>query len=165
MKKNLPLIVGISLPIFFIIAMFLAVVAPSFFIKPQHNFIYSLYSSDYYGSSKYENGFGVEDGRIVLIPFVAKVQENLNKIEMPPLYLYNVKENTTHLISFDEASDLILDPGPSSQDGYIAEYQYGGHDGVFEIFGSDGDRSGVYVSKGNSKKKLVGMADGKESGN
>ncbi len=152
-KKNIPLIVGIALP-FVLIAVLAAIVyIPSLFVNPSHNFVYT-YEDRYYYDGSYDTRYEVENGKIVVkdIPRLQseemKVTEDVVHKGNPPLYMYDVKHHTTHKITLEEAQAMMLDPGPSSPDGYSVEYRYG-HDGIFEIFGSSGNSSDYYLIKGS----------------
>ena len=155
--KNLPLLIGIALPLVFIIIVAFVVFSPSFFIKPQYNFIYVAENSNYVYNQQYSNTYKVEDNHITLEKRL--LPENVtSKGEAPTLYLYDVKTNSSRQISFEEAKSLFIDVGPSSLDGYTVSYEYG-HSGIFELFGSDGNNRGYFISKGNGKKKLSGLTN------
>ncbi len=155
--KNLPLIIGIALPIIFILIISVIIFTPSLSIKPSHNFIYTTENQYYYGYDQgYKNMYKIENGRVALEPLPVRPTPYVYKGDMPTLYIYDVRTDSSHQISFSEAQSLSLDPGPSSPDGYTVSYQYG-HDGIFELFGSNNDNNGYFVSKGNGKKKLSGL--------
>lgn len=163
--KNLPLIVGIALPIILIAIISLVIFLPSLSVKPAHDFIYTSGDANYDGYSRYyRNSVQVgKDGRIVLKenPIPNNPQNYLNeyiKADTPTLYRYDVRTASSHQISLTEAQALVLDPGPSSPDGYTIQYDYG-HDGLFELFGSGNRDSGLYIGKGSAKKGLTGMAE------
>lgn len=161
MKKHLPLIIGIALPIVFIIIISLVIWLPSLSIQPAHNFIYSAEGPSYGNYGPYRNSYKVVSGRLTLVPH--QVQKGVNyeyKADAPTLFLYDVKNNTVHQIEFAEAERYILDPGPSSPDGYIVSYNYN-HDGIFELFGSNNSNSGYTISKGNARRPLVGLQSGR----
>ncbi len=148
--KNAPIIVAIAMPIVFIIAVAIFIYIPKANINPQHDFIYTTRDYSYYGS--YKNDFTVVNGKVTLKP-IQNLQDRKDVTDMPILYRYDISEDTTHQITFAEAQGLSLDPGPSSPDGYGVSYDYS-HDGIFEIFGSSRDNRGVFITKGNAKKKL-----------
>ncbi len=155
MKKNLPLIIGIALPLVFVLIISLVIFLPSLSVKPQYNFIYT--TNDYYSYNQaYKNTFAIENNHIVLQPVSIRAGETYVGT-MPTLYLYDVKANNSHQISFDEAKNLTLDAGPSSPDGYTIKYQYN-NEGIFELFGSNGNNDrGYFVTKNNGAKKLTGF--------
>ncbi len=156
MKKNIPLIIGIALPIIFIVVISAVIFLPSLFVAPAHNFLYSTDETVYYNSeTRYKNTYQVIDGRIILVP--ASLTPNaIIKGDMPPLYLYDVKAGASHEITFADTQRYALDPGPSSPDGYTLSYQYV-NDGMFDLLGSNGNQNGYYVSKGNARKRLDGL--------
>ncbi len=165
--KNLPLIVGIALPVLFILIVSIVIFAPSFFINPQYNFVYTYQNNYYQDGQIYKNNYKVEDGHIVLDPnILAAVNNALNnsttvkyQADAPNLYLYDVKTNSSHQISFDDAKKLSVDPGPSSPDGYTVSYEYS-NNGIFDVFGSNNNNGdGYFISKGDGRKKLGNLVD------
>lgn len=148
--------IGISLPVIFVIIISVFVFLPAMFINPEHNFIYSNqrdYYYDYYGNNKQVNYY-ISNGHITASNLPTTTAE-MNK-PYPKLYLYDVKNDTTKEISIDEAKVYLVDPGPSSPDGYTVKYQ-SNNSGIFELFGSNGRSSGYVISKGGGSKNLTGL--------
>lgn len=158
MKKNIPLLIGIAMPIIFILIISIVVFGPSLFLKPQYNFLYSNFDNYYNYNNQYSNTIEVENNKLILkpLPDFKGVQNN----NIPPLYLYDVKTNTSKQVDFSEAQKYVVDSGPSSPDGYIVNYNnnYGSY-GIFGLFGSGGDNRGYFISKGNSQKRLSGLTN------
>lgn len=153
--KHFPLIVGISLPLIFIFIISIVIFGPSLFVKPQHNFLYTT-EGTYYGYNQgYQNTYKVENQRITLDPIAPRENEIQPQVA-PTLYLYNVTTNSSHQITLQEAQGYTIDAGPSSPDGYTVAYEYS-HDGIFELFGSNGNDSGYFIFKDNGRKKLNGI--------
>jgi hypothetical protein len=154
--KNMPLVVGISLPVIFIIIISVTFFVQSFYIKPQHNFIYT-FSFDYYANGLgYTDRYKVKGDRIVLEPVVLQknnIQENIP----PPLYLYNIKTNSYQQITFEEAQSYAIYPGRFSPDGYEVAYHYD-RDVFGGLFGLREDDGEYFVSNGSGKKKLSGLS-------
>ncbi len=153
--KNIPLLIGIALPVIFILAILIIIFTPSFFIKPQYNFLYldsnlEFYYPKYY--TNYSNTYVVVGNRLSLSPFPV-IQGVLYKEGNIPMYLYDVKSNSIRQVDWNEAKNFNIDPGPSSPDGYIVKYQY---NEVFELFGS-GKNFGYTIFKDNRSKKLNGL--------
>jgi hypothetical protein len=161
MKKNLPLIIGIALPILFILVISLVIFLPSMSIKPAHNFLYTNENPNNYGyDNRYKNTYEVDSvGHIGLIS--VPVRNNpynepiVYKGDTPPLYLYDVQADTTRQVSLDEANAMQYVRGPSSPDGYTVTYSRS-NDGILEIFGSSRDE-GYMITKGNGQKRLSGL--------
>ena len=151
--KNLPLVVGISLPIVFIVVISFSVFVPSLFVRPQYSFIYTNNNDPYYGyGQNYRYNYVVNQGSISTESFPAVINkvEQVYKADFPVLYQYDIKTNTSHKITFEDAKKYTLDPGPSSPDGYIIKYEYG-HDGIFEIFGSNNNNRGYFIEKNGAR--------------
>ncbi len=164
MKKNLPIIIGVALPIIFILVIALLAFGPTWSIRPAHNFIYSHDNRDYYYGRQYRNIYDVENGKVVMKPRTINMvnRENVTWEDAPPIFLYNVKNNSTHEIGLVEALALNLDPGPTSPDGYLVEYRSGDY-GVFELFGSNNSANGYYITKDQAGKKLAGFQNDRYS--
>ena len=154
--KNIPLLVGITLPVVFIFIISIVIFTPSLFIKPQYNFLYSNDNSYYSYNQGYSNTYAVKDNHLSLNPLPTTTGVTY-KGDNPPLFLYNVKDNSIHQVDFNTAKDFVLDPGPSSPDGYTVEYKYS-NEGIFGLFGgSSNNQNGYVISKGNGSKKLNGL--------
>jgi hypothetical protein len=159
-SKNLPIIIGIALPLVFITIISLVLFVPSFFIKPKHNFIYSIPSNSYYSYSDYKNTYVVEKNSLVLKKNPLPKDDSYGRYlteDAPILYFYDVRNNSSHQITFEEAQRYILDPGPSSPDGYSIDFDYGSS-GIFEIFGGNNGYRGYYIMRNGAKKKLDAIA-------
>ena len=133
MKKNLPLIIGLALPILFIIIIAIVVYLPSNFVNPQHNFIYKEQSYD-----SYRNDVVIVGDKVSLAP--TNITEKgivadpyLQVKDYPKIYLYDFSKNASYEISLEEAQKFSVAKGPSSPDGYSIERNYN-HRGIFKIF-------------------------------
>lgn len=163
MNKNLPLIVGIALPVVLIAAISVAIFVPSLSIRPAHSFLYTLanpyssYAPAPYGEG-YKKSYDVENGHLAEKPVPApKGQAFLG--DAPPLYLYDMAAGASHKISLADAANYSLDPGPSSPDGYFVNYEYGR--GGFLFFDGGGD-GGYYAEKGTGRRRLPGIGSSSE---
>jgi hypothetical protein len=157
MKKNPALIVGIALPIVFILVLVAVILIPSLSIKPKYDFLYSLSNYNSY-NELYKNNYQVDGGKLSLQPVTVESNPGPGTViqDAPQIFMYDVKTNTTHQVTFADAQKLTLDPGPASSDGYTVNYQYG-NGGVLDLFGGDDNTYGYYVSKGNAAKRLTGL--------
>ena len=103
-KKNITLVLGISIPILMILFVAGSIYLPGLFIKPHFNFLYaSGYDSYYY----YNNGYQYSVQNDKLIKNEIKQPENQNytppRVEQK-LYLYDVAKNESKEISFAQAA-------------------------------------------------------------
>jgi hypothetical protein len=169
LKKHLPLVVAIALPIAFIGILAVAIMLPSMRMNPQHDFVYvdrNSVDKHSYEPIYFRNEYAVEGDRIVRRPLNVPQQnqalpggypyEGYRYEDAPTLYYYSVQDDTTREISFEEAEALAVTPGPSSPDGYTVSYEYNS-DGIFELFGSSGSNSGYVITKGTARRSLTGM--------
>lgn len=161
-KEKLPIIIGIALPIIFIISMVVVVYVPKLFINPQYDFVYTMQTSYQYDQ---EYMYELRDGEIVK-NYPTPQPENEAMYDRypkttPVLYVYDVQSHTSRQISFDQAQDLILDPGPASPDNYTVQYDRGNYSLFSEIFSSRRD-SGYVISRGNMNKSLDGIVSDRD---
>lgn len=153
-KMNWPLIVGILLPIVFIIVLALVVYLPTLSIKPSHDFVYSDESPERYYGEQYRNTFDIENGALVAVPLTL-AEDMVVRGDFPTLYRYDMETGTSREISRVDAGALTLDAGPASPDGYAVSYSMNYTGGFLSVGG--GDASGYYVTKGGSGKRLHGI--------
>ena len=157
--KNIPILIGIALPFLFIIIIAAMVYLPSISVKPQYNFLYTSSETRVrFDGEMSIYSYGVREGKLVTKQNPKRYPEQVLLDEKPTLYVYDVKANASREISFDEAQKLSLDAGPTSPDGYTVTYKYG-HNGIFELFGSDTNKNGYFITKGNGAKKLTGFGN------
>jgi hypothetical protein len=155
--KNLPLIIGIALPIVFIAVIAAVLYVPSLFVNPKHDFLYTLPDSNYYYYGSYENEYVVKNGALTVSPLPLRGDEKI-LATLPDLYLYDVETDTSKQIDREEAQMLKLSPGPSSPDGYLVEYRYS-NSGIFELFGGGGNDNGYVIQKEGAAKHLSGLGN------
>ncbi len=158
-NKNLPIIIGIALPVIFIIAIFFIVSSPVSRVNPQYSFVYTLDGNQSY-YYQYKNTYELSNGKIVSksidIPKEDPYYKNKTLKDYPTMYIYDVKNDTSKELSLPEAQKYELVVGPSSPDGYTVEYVYGNTSLFDEILlgGSNRRNNGYYITKGYSQKKL-----------
>ena len=150
-KKNITLVVGISIPILMILFVAGSIYLPGLFIQPKFNFLY-VSGDDYYYYNQYQ--YSVQNGKLVR----SEIQQPENRNYQPPgevkLYIYEVAKNESREISFEEAQNLNLDSNNISPDGFEVTYGICG-DGFFPVFfWSERDYSTRYLKGHNVSKKL-----------
>lgn len=167
--KYVPLIVAITLPVVFMIVLAVVILVPNMNIKPSHDFLYTVFSEKQaydtygYGQVQYKNTYDIKNEKIVLKPLVFQKpifdsgvpKPTFIYEDSPKLYYYDIETQTSREITFEEATKLTLQKGPSSPDGYIVKYD-SNTSGVFDLFGSN-NSTGYVIAKGNGKKILSGI--------
>ena len=148
-KKNITLVLGISIPILMILFVAGSIYLPGLFIQPKFNFFYV--SDDYY-YNQYQ--YSVQNEKLVR----SEIQKPENKNYQPPrevkLYVYDVAKNESREIPFEEAQNLNLDSNSTSPDGFEVAYGSRG-DGFFPFFFYSGtDYNTRYLKGHNVSKKL-----------
>ena len=146
-KKNVSLIVGISIPILMIVLVAISIYVPAFFAPaPRANFLY-VTGNDYYQGQQYF----VENGTIV------KREVRYPEHYAPGVarfFLHNTFANEDKELSFEEAQKLKLNANEKSPEGY--EVVYGNTEsGFFPFFFSGGtDYNTMYLKGHNTSRKL-----------
>ena len=148
-KKRLPLIIGLSIPLLMIIFVALSIYLPDMFINPKYDFIYC--TGDYY-SSRY---YSVKSGKIQKndIKYPEKDTYYRPRIE-EVLYYHDTNKNESKEIGFDDALKYSLNSNVKSLDGF--EVVHGTRDvGIFPLFFfADTDYSTMYIKGDKVSKKL-----------
>jgi len=147
-KKNIPLILGFSIPILMILFVAASIYIPVLFLHPKYNFLYST-DGDYYGSKVYS----VNNGRLVENSQPTPIYPDHRPYQRPELYIHNVTTNESTPASFQEVANLKLEPSTESPDGYKIESDSDSR-GFFPFFWYDRDYEAKYIIGHNVSKKL-----------
>lgn len=160
MKKNLPLIIGLAVPVLMIVFIAAAIYLPNLTAHPQYSFIYS--ARDPYNYNGYGDQYSVKDSKIT--------KETINPPKpiptpgyTPPeypvtktyLYIYDAASQTAKEITFEDAQKYTLNNNQTSPDGYSLE-QGGRNAGIFDLFGGYDYSKGPewYLRNGAANKKV-----------
>ncbi len=153
-KKNIPLIFAIVVPVLTILFVAVAIYLPAFFKTPQYNFLYVMKPVNEVSDYFVQEG----EGRLVQLPkervgaeSIAPSQEDKRDAALSNnLFIYSTVGNSSSAISFMEAQQLRLDKQSQSFDGFsIVEERSKG------TSGSDKDCCVYYSIRGPySSKKL-----------
>lgn len=150
-KKNISLVIGISIPILMILLVAGSIYLPGVFIQPQYDFVYASGNDHYRGLVWYSVRDGVltKDERA----FTEEEKDALRHSDSH-IYVYNVTRDESREISFEEAQRLRLDARTESPDGF--EVVHGTHsEGIFPFFISSAtDYRTVYLTGHNVSRKV-----------
>jgi hypothetical protein len=158
-KKNVPLIVGLAIPLLMIIFVAASIYLPALFVKPQFDFIYSTYNYPTYYEQQdqqfVEHTYYVSRGKLA-----EKTRPADDRYRWPQrskkttFYIYDVETDTNQELTFEQAQVLTLDTGKESPDGF--EVTYGrSNGGVFPFaFLPVGDNDKYYLKANNYRKEI-----------
>ncbi|MDE2439283.1 MAG: hypothetical protein KGN01_07890 [Patescibacteria group bacterium] len=150
-KKNITLIVGISIPVLMILFVAASIYLPGLFVQPKYNFLY-VSGDDYYYYNQYQ--YSVQNGKLVRNEITRPEGQTYPPQRDVKLYVYDVAKNESKEISFAEAQNLNLDSSNVSPDGFEVTYGSRG-DGFFPFFFYSGtDYNNRYLKGHNVSKKL-----------
>ena len=148
MKKNLPIIVAILLPIIVVVGVLLTLYLPSRSINPEYNILYVVNNDRSNGYYSNEFRYLISGGKLVKEDIPQVNNNNVNKnidittrikpdVEQPRLYVFDVKTEETKEVSYNEALMLdIIKVGNISPEGYSVSYTRDYNNSViFELFG------------------------------
>jgi hypothetical protein len=149
--KNIPLIVGLSIPVLMILFIAGSIYLPGVLskAKPQFNFLYST------GGNWGQEYFFIQQGKLQKreLKQTSPNSPNLPNSEMR-LMTHDVTKNESRETSFEEAQLLFLNTAIKSRDGF--EIVYGSYsDGLFPLlFFNGSDYNNVYL-KGHGKTQRL----------
>ena len=145
MKRNLPIIVAILLPIIVVGGVLLTLYLPSRDINPEYNILYVVNNSanGYYSN---ECGYLISEGELMREDVPQASSNNIPReittrikpdVDQPKLYVFDVKTEETKELSYNEALELdIIKAGSISPEGYSVSYTRDyNNSGIFELFG------------------------------
>jgi hypothetical protein len=143
LKDNMPLVVGISLPVLLVLMFWIATVIPTLTVPdPQHDM---LYTADYYDYNVVTSGavhIEIRDGRLRA---VYRETEDQNYRNAPRIYYFDVSAGSTQELSIEipadvedgqdleipEARGLKLSKKNIAPDGYSFDASYSSRSGFF----------------------------------
>ena len=146
-KKNIPLIIALSIPILMVILITISIYVPTLFVKPKFDFIYSVENT-----YCYHRKHSVQDERVVFSEVSNKKENDIcRNNQQPRLYYYDVQSFTSKEITLEEAQEYRLDCRRHSQDGF--EIVSG--DRSFDIFFISGSSYyDKYLKKGAYSRRI-----------
>jgi hypothetical protein len=160
---NVPLIVGIGVPVLMMLFIAAAIYLPGLFKKPQFDFIYSTAEYSWaaptlevkdqkLGFKCAEDQHYYSSDTFTEKEITAKCSEEF----LPKLHRYSIKDNTVSDISYADAKKLALDTNADSSDGYKVEQGNYGGDMFSGMFGGDSynDYNAWYLKGHNRVAKL-----------
>jgi len=148
-KRNISLIIGLSIPVAMIIFIAIAINGPRWFNTVEPAKFDFLYTTGQYSPFTV---YRVSDGKLTIKK--EPVPEGANPVTEHPLhfFVHDVSENTSREIQLEEALALALDSSIRSPDGFAVET--GRRSGWF-IFGYRRDYSSRYLVKESFGEKLA----------
>ncbi len=153
MKKNLPLIVGITIPLLLILFVAGSIYLPGLFTKPNYNFLYV-------SGANYGPAYFVTNGQLNenITTSTLNIERNYPTGSQPQLFLYDVSKGQSEEISFADAQKLSLNTNPQSPDGFeIVSGNDGG--GFFPFAYSPSDGYNTKYLEGHDVSKKLNIPD------
>jgi len=163
-KPNVPLIVGIGVPVLMMLFVAAAIYLPGLFQKPQFDFVYSSGQTSWSSpalevknqkltyqcadSQSYYSSDGTAAAEIA-----AKCTEEF----LPKLYRHSIKENKSTEISYADAQKLILNSSADSPDGYKVEQGDYSGDMFSGMFGGSNDDYRSWFLKGHNRRTKLNL--------
>lgn len=138
-KQNIPLVVGITLPLVLVVLVAIAVYLPRTFADPQYDFVYVVNDRTLYDREC--ETYVVDDAGQLTIEAegaddIAPRRRATCVRGVATWYLYDVSAKEERKVTFDALEDMSLSDEPISPDGYWFVRDYS-HSGIFELFGSN----------------------------
>jgi len=148
-KKNITLVLGLSIPVVMIALVAISVYIPKLLIHPSVDFLYVMGGYDGESTQMYS----VQDGKLIISPIEPALKAPTNQPRIAgELYIYSAIGDKSKHISFEEAQKLNLDSENISLDGF--EVLRGNNGGGFPFFYSDNNYNTFYFKGHGGSKKL-----------
>ena len=148
-KRNVPLLVALSLPVLMIGMVALTIYWPAHFEKFGGEFLYAVPSS-----WSNQSFYAVINGRLQKLPVAAPPAGIYAPTVTTRLYLHDVVKNVSRDITFEEAQALVLDAGPKSAQGFEIVHGSQSQEFVPFLFFSQPDYSTVYIRGRHASRKM-----------
>ncbi len=147
MKKYLPVIVAVTLPLIFVVGV---VIYATLLKAPAFEINHKILMTN-------ENYFVFVNNQGVIEIDEEKIGKEDNYYRAPSerdikFYIYDHEKEELEEITYEEARDFKLHPGEKSPDGVIVRYQYLGND-IARLFGGS-SQYGYYANKDDKRIKL-----------
>lgn len=156
-KQNIPLVVGLAIPVLMIVFVAGAIYVPGLFIKPQYNFLYAVGGYPTYAEQAdgqyIQHSYSVRDKKLKAQTWTITGKEFYRESQPPRFYIYNVADNSNEEITFAEAESLILDTNRESPDGFEVIRNRGDYD-VFSLFVGGGRQGKDFLKGGNVSREI-----------
>lgn len=155
-RKNIPLIVGLAIPVLMVLFVAGSIYLPGFFVRPRFSFLYSTGDSYY---SRYQ--YSLENGKLVENEVEYPKHEVVRS--KPNLFVYDIVEDKGMAVSFEEAQQLTLNPNSKSPDGFEVDCGRKSTGYFLLFFDSFRDCSSRFIKgRGTSKKLNVQLRGGSD---
>src|SRR3989344_4219982 len=153
-KKNITLVLGLSIPVVMILFVAGSIYLPGLFIKPHFNFLYMVNDNRYN-----EQQFSVENGTLVRNIIISKPSTATRP--SPRLFVHDVTVNKSREITFEQAQQLKINSSPQSPDNLNIKPGSRGESFLLFFGGGGSDYSSRYlVGNGLSKKLKIETEQG-----
>ena len=136
-KKNIPLIISLSIPALMIIFVGLGIYLPGLFVRPKTDFVYAS-GGDYYSVRKYT----LKGNKIIEVEVNYPQNYRHTSADEVKLFIHDVTKNKSKEISFAEVQKFTLDRNHKSPDG-------------FEIVSGTSGGSMFYYRSGYYREKYI----------
>lgn len=150
LRQNIPLLVGLAIPVLMILFVAGSIFIPSMFIHPTYDFVYSE-GSDYYNCRwTYE----VKNGKYVRMPGIVDPyapDKTLRDCQIK-LYRYDAQKDDSVEVSFEDVEKLALDDRPVSPEGF--EIARGSGGGDFPFFYGGSSYNDMFLRRGAVSKRI-----------
>jgi hypothetical protein len=144
-QKNIPLIVGVTIPVLMIFFVLGSIYVPGWFVQPQYDFLYMTVNP---AGGCWQN-YPVANQRLVYLE-----RSHFSKGEcIPTFYIHETETDMNTQLTFEEAKQLTLDGSNVSPDGF--QLEYGRRDDALVIFGGGTDYKTVYLVGRNVSKRIT----------
>lgn len=149
-KENIPLVVGLAIPVILVVILGLVIYMPRLFIEPQYDFIYAVgdYPSYVNAATNQQIEYTVFNGELIKRVTPYDREKKVYQTNDTEFYRYDVSAKNNIRLADEDVMRVDLDTAKKSPDGF--ELNYGNDaENIFEgIFGGGRDYSERVLEKG-----------------
>lgn len=160
-KQNLPLVIGLAIPVVLVVALAAIIYVPRLYLKPTVDFVYAVGSYPTYinNAENTRTEYRLVNGRLTKTVSPYTAEKPYYDTESPPeFYRYAVAENKNTPLTEQEITQLNLDPSVEAPDGFKVNNAYS-RDNIFEAVFGGRDSSQQVLEKGSVAVKINLVSD------
>ncbi len=166
LRKNIPLIVGLAIPVLMVVAVAISIYLPQATLDPKTDFVYVVGNYPFYSertnsNKSIEHEYSLIDGYLTDKSFEVTYEGGRDPVSYndPVFFRYNAEEDTSQQLSFEEVQKLTLNDSMKSPEGL--EVTHGRNDG-FPLFFYDSDNYKDVYLKGDRASKKINVHTGSD---
>lgn len=162
-RQNVPLLVGLAIPVLMVVAIFATIYTPRLLAKPNVNFVYAVGNypiyDDYSKSPAERHLYQVSNDTVTMNTSTLDTKEATPydpyyvRQSAPTFYRYDVTKRQGQELSWEDVQKIHIDKNDTSADGWHVE-QGNRNGSIFDLFGSSSTANDWFLVGHNASLQL-----------